>query len=290
MPFPPGGETTANFSDPAFWLAALGIVLLDLVLAGDNALVIALAAREVPSHGRKRVILVGTLLAVILRVLFAFLAVALLRLPALRAVGGLLLFWIAFHFLRHEVERRKKAKLEDSRYSGKKPQDAGLASENSKAEEAAKTYVKSSPSKWTAIGTAAAGIASRTMAQVVRRIAFADTIMSLDNVLAVAAVARSEPILLVIGLALSVPLMIWGSTLIAGLMDRFPILVDAGGAVLLWSATHMILEDPLTGPWFTASWMRWGFVFLVGGGIFFLAYLPKIRERQGLRGRRKPLI
>ncbi|RKQ88410.1 TerC family protein [Brockia lithotrophica] len=250
-----------GFADPAFWAAALGIVLLDLVLAGDNAVVIALAAREVPVHGRKRVIYVGTLLAVILRILFAFLAVALLRLPALRAVGGVLLVWIAYRFLRHEVERRAK------RAGGKHAKAAGeVAPADGRSERAA-------------IGTAAAAIAARTMAQAVRRIAFADTIMSLDNVLAVAAVARSEPILLVVGLALSVPLMIWGSTFIAGLMDRFPVLVDAGGAVLLWSAAHMILEDPLTGPWFTASWVRGGFVLLVLAGTFFFAYLPRIRKK-----------
>ncbi|MBT9253125.1 MAG: YjbE family putative metal transport protein [Brockia lithotrophica] len=258
-------EVVAGFEDPAFWAAALGIVLLDLVLAGDNALVIALAAREVPVHGRRRVIFVGTFLAVILRILFAFLAVLLLRLPALRAVGGILLVWIAYRFLRHEAERRKKAR--------------GKRTGEEHPEGAEENAPVGGQSERAAIGTAAAAIAARTMAQAVRRIALADTIMSLDNVLAVAAVARSEPVLLVFGLALSVPLMIWGSTLIAGLMDRFPVLVDAGGAVLLWSAAHMVLEDPLTGPWFSTSWARWGFVLLVLVGTFLLAYLPRIRER-----------
>ena len=184
------------FSDPAFWLRWLQIVLIDLVLAGDNALVIALAVRSLPAREQLWGRVWGTLGAVILRVLFIVIVTQLLQIPFLRVVGGLLLFWIAFKLVR--------------------PGSHG--DEN----------VRQGASLKEAIGI----------------IILADVVMSLDNVIAIAAAANGELSLVIFGLLLSLPLVVWGSGLLAKLMNRFRWIVWLGGGVLAWVAMKMILDDP----------------------------------------------
>lgn len=170
------------------------ILMINLVLSGDNAMVIALASKNLPAHQRKLAIWWGSAGAVLLRCLLTFVAVLLLEIPYLQAGGGLLLLWIAMKLL-----------LEDG-------------------EEA---HVKESSSLWKAI----------------RTILAADFIMSLDNVLAIAGVAKGDLALIVIGIAISIPLVVWGSGLIVNLLHRFPLLIYIGSYVLAFTAGEMLLRD-----------------------------------------------
>lgn len=176
-----------------------GVVLIDLILAGDNAVVIAMAARRLQGNLRRRAIVLGAGAAVLARLLFAAVVATLVRIPLLQAVGGALLLWIAWKLVQD---------------------DRGGHGE-----------------------VAAAG----SVAEAVRIIVLADVIMSLDNVLALVAVSEGHLPLLALGLALTVPLLIWGSTLISGLMDRWRVLVYAGAGILAWVAFGMILHDRTVG-------------------------------------------
>jgi len=188
--------------DPEFWARWLGIVVIDLTLAGDNALVIALAVRHLPPHQQLLGRLWGTAGAVVLRIAFIAVATLLLRVPFLRLVAGLLLAWIAIKLLRqpmggHGLRAREGASLTDA----------------------------------------------------VWIIVVADAVMSLDNVLAVAAAARGNLLLVVFGIALSLPLVVWGSGLLADLMHRFTWIVWVGGGILGYVAAEMIVEDPTLKRW-----------------------------------------
>lgn len=175
----------------------LSVVLIDLVLSGDNALVIGMACAGLPPHQRRRGILYGSLGAVLLRVTLAAGAAYLLRVPLLQAFGGLLLIWIAYR----------------------------LAAGSAEGEHG----VRQGATLWDAV----------------RTIAVADLVMSLDNVLALGGVSRGNLLLLVFGLGLTIPIIMWGSGLVAGLLSRAPWLTYAGAAVLAWTAGGMIMEDPL---------------------------------------------
>jgi YjbE family integral membrane protein len=178
-------------------LLAIGqIVWIDLLLSGDNAVVIALACRSLPPQQRKIGIILGAATAIALRILFALIISQLLQIEFLKVVGGLLLVWIAVKLARGET-----------------------------AEEHA---VAASDKLWRAVGT----------------IAVADAAMSLDNVIAIAAVSKGDPWLFGFGLALSIPLIMIGSTLIMKMIERFPIIVWAGAALLGWIAGEMIAHDP----------------------------------------------
>jgi YjbE family integral membrane protein len=172
------------------------IVIIDLVLAGDNAIVIGLASRKLPVDQRKKVILWGTAGAIGLRVLATVTIVYLLKIPGLLLVGGLILVWIAYNLLR----------------------------DNDNHDD-----VKAGSSFWSAL----------------RTIILADTIMSLDNVLAVGGAAHGSVVLVVIGLVISVPLVVWGSTLFIKLVDRYPFILYIGSGVLAWTAGGMIAEEPI---------------------------------------------
>lgn len=198
----PGGRRAEREASPlSDWIGPLaGIVLVDLVLAGDNAVVIGMAARRLPDRQRKQAILWGSVAAVALRLLFAAVVTLLLGVPLLRAVGGLLLFWIAW----------------------KLSVDLGGHEEE----------VGSGRSLWEAV----------------QIIIVADAVMSLDNVLALAGVAHGDLGLLAIGLGLTVPLIVWGSSLISLLMNRAPWLLFVGVAVLIWTGAGLVLEDPVLHP------------------------------------------
>jgi YjbE family integral membrane protein len=185
--------------DPQFWARVVGIIVIDLTLAGDNALVIALAVRTLPKRQQFWGRIWGTGGAVGLRLLFIAIATILLRVPFLQLVGGLLLLWIAFKLVR---------------------QQGGT--------EAAEGHVRHGSSLREAIWI----------------IILADAVMSLDNVLAVAAAAHGDMTLVVFGIALSLPIVVWGSGLLAVLMNRFMWIIWLGGGILGYVAGEMILKEP----------------------------------------------
>lgn len=190
------GKGTMGLDLPALWLALLQIIWINVLLSGDNAVVIALACRSLPEKARKWGIILGAGVAVGLRILFTGVVATLLGLPWLKLVGSLALMWIA----------------------------VDLAVPGG---EDAEGHVEASESLWKAVGT----------------VALADIVMSLDNVVAVAAIAKDNWALLTFGLAVSIPLIVAGSTLIMNLLDRFPLLVWAGAALLGWVAGEMLLGD-----------------------------------------------
>ena len=190
----------------ATWLSALlAIVLIDLVLAGDNAIVIALAARQLPAHLQKKAIVWGTIGAIVVRSAMTVGVVWLLRIPGLMLVGGLGLVWIAYKLLA--------------------PPDA-----DDVLHSHATTF-------WGAMKT----------------IVVADALMGVDNVLGVAGAAKGSFDLVVIGLLISVPIVVWGSTLVLRLVERFHIIVYAGAGVLAYTAAHMIVGEPLLDGFYDAN-------------------------------------
>ena len=192
-----------------FLSGLLAIVLLDLVLAGDNAIVIALAARKLPPRIQKKAVLWGTVGAVAVRLLLTGIVVYLLELPGLMLVGGLLLLPIAWKLLKPDDHATH---------------DVGAAG-----------------SFWAAM----------------RTIVVADALMGMDNVLAIAGAAKGHMALVVIGLAISVPLVVWGSSLILRLIERFPVIVYVGAGAIAWTSARMIAHDHWLTPWFDAhAWAR----------------------------------
>jgi len=177
------------------------IMLLNLVLSGDNAVIIAMASRNLPEHQRKAAIWWGAVGAVVLRIVLVFAALLLLRVPYLQAAGAMLLMYIAIKLL----------------------DDDGNAHSD----------VREAKGLWQAVWTIMA----------------ADFIMSLDNVLAIAAIAKGHVVLVMIGVMLSIPLIIWGSSLVVKLLIRFPVLSYAGAAILGYTAGEMLLGDPRLGRW-----------------------------------------
>ena len=182
----------------AFWVGIIKIVWIDMLLSGDNAVVIALAARSLPPEQQRKAILMGAGFAIVLRVVLTFVAAKLMQLPFLELAGGILLLWIGVGLLKGES-----------------------------ADDAADADKKGSGS----------------MAAAVRTIVLADLVMSLDNVIAVAATAGGDFVLLMFGLAVSIPLMIFGSTIMIKLMTRFPWIVPAGAALIGWVAGETIAGD-----------------------------------------------
>ncbi len=184
------------FSTP-WWSALLAIILIDLVLAGDNAIVIALAARNLPPHLQKKAIAWGTVGAIVVRSVMTVGVVWLLKIPGLMLVGGLGLLWIAYKLLADQ---------------GDKEHDGPVAS----------TF-------WGAMKT----------------IVIADALMGVDNVLGVAGAAHGDFGLVVIGLLVSIPIVVFGSTMVLKLVERFPVIINIGAAVLAFTAAKMIVSEPL---------------------------------------------
>lgn len=209
-----------QFMDPGFWIDLGQIILVNLILSGDNAVVIALAARSLPEQKRRQAIVWGSVAAILMRVVLTIVAAELLTLPYLKLVGSVLLFWIALQLLEPESEDDADFKAHDN------------------------------------------------LTAAIRTILIADLVMSLDNVLAVAAAAHGSLILLGAGLAISIPLVIFGSALVLKLMDRFSWFVWVGSALLGYVAGEMLTSDPILAsrpelaentlvhqaiPWFTAA-------------------------------------
>ena len=186
----------------AFWIGLAKIIGVNIVLSGDNAVVIALAARSLPQKQQKQAIIWGSVAAIVMRVLLTFFAVALLALPWLKIVGSLLLFWIGIKLLVPEED------------------DGDIE-------------------------------ASKHLLTAIKTILIADLVMSLDNVIAVAAAAGGSSVLLILGLAISIPLVIFGATLLIKLMERFPVIITVGAGLIGWVAGEMLVADSALEGWLT---------------------------------------
>ena len=184
-----------------FWVAVAEIILINILLSGDNAVVIALACRNLPLKQRRQGIFWGVVGAIVLRIALTFFAMSLLVLPYLKLLGGVLLVWIGIKLIAQEEREEHR--------------------------------VKASKRLLTAIWT----------------IIVADLVMSLDNVMAVAAAAKGHAVLMVFGLAVSIPIVIISSQLIMRSMERYPLVILAGGGLLGYIAGDMAIEDPVVEPW-----------------------------------------
>ena len=209
---------------PEFWIGLMKIIWINIILSGDNAVVIALAARSLPPEQQKKAVFFGSAAAVVLRIFLTVVAVKLLALPYLQVVGGLLLLWIGVQLLSDEEEGEGHSKEHGSLMSA------------------------------------------------VRTILIADLVMSLDNVIAVAAAAKGSTTLLVAGLAISIPLVIFGSTLMIKLMERYPFIVTLGAALIGWvggetMVSDVALKDVLAAnPWLHYAAAAAGAALVVGLG------------------------
>ena len=192
-----------SFADHAFWVALIEIVWINILLSGDNALVIALACRSLPPRQRRWGIVLGTLPAVVLRIIFTIFIAYLLGIEYLKLIGGICRLWIAIKLIL--------------------PEEQG---EDGSEQRSAATL-------WAAV----------------RTIVIADAVMSLDNVIAIAAAAKGSFVLLVLGLVISMPLVIFGSALILKILNRLPVLIWAGGALLGYIAGEVIVTDPAVTSW-----------------------------------------
>jgi YjbE family integral membrane protein len=191
-----------QFLQPAFWVAVGQIIMIDILLGGDNAVVIALACRRLPDSQRLKGVLWGTAGAIVLRVILIFFALVLLAIPYLKLVGAALLVWIGVKLLAPE-------------------------------DEDGHGNIESSDKLWAAVKT----------------VVVADLVMSVDNVIAIAGAAQAaggdhQMPLVIFGLLVSIPIIVWGSQLVIKLMDRFPIIITLGGMLLGWIAGTMAVTDP----------------------------------------------
>lgn len=222
-----------EFMSTPWWSALLAIILIDLVLAGDNAIVIALAARSLPQHLQKKAIIWGTVGAIAVRTLMTVGVVWLLKIPGLMLVGGLGLVYIAYKLLADN-------------------QGDGHGSEH--------------------------GPAATTFWGAMKTIIIADALMGVDNVLGVAGAAHGSMDLVVIGLLISVPIIVFGSTMVLKLVERFPVIIKAGAAVLALTAAKMIVNEPVLGGVFADNQvLRWGLTAVVIVGVLLAGWL---RERR----------
>ncbi|MDR7071254.1 TerC family protein [Fictibacillus barbaricus] len=208
-----------------FWSALLAIVVIDLVLAGDNAIVIGLAARNLPKQNQKKVILWGTVGAIVIRAAATLAVVWLLKIPGLLLAGGLILLYIAYKLMVEEKDHDVEAK--DNIFAA------------------------------------------------IRTIIIADAVMGLDNVLAVAGAAHGDFLLVVIGLLISVPIVVWGSTLFLKLMEKYPFIITIGAGVLAWTASKMIVGEKFMKPYFENDFIKYGFEILMIVVVLGLGMLKK---------------
>ncbi|HSQ80260.1 MAG TPA: TerC family protein [Casimicrobiaceae bacterium] len=201
-----------EIGSPHFWVASLEIIVINILLSGDNAVVIALACRNLPAGQRRWGIFWGAIGAIVLRIILTFFAVSLLKLPWLKIVGGIALVWIGIKLIAQE-------------------------------EEGDGVEVKASDRLLAAVWT----------------VIVADIVMSIDNVLGVAAAAKGSLPLLVFGLVVSIPLIIAGAQLVMKAIERYPVLIVAGGGLLGFIAGELVIDDTSIGPWIDARapWLDW---------------------------------
>jgi YjbE family integral membrane protein len=216
---------------PHFWIAAIEIIIVNILLSGDNAVVIALACRNLPPKQRRWGIFWGAFGAIVLRIVLTIFALSLLKLPWLKIIGGLLLLWIGIQLIAEDGDDGEQIASSD-----------------------------------------------RLLAAV-KTVIVADLVMSLDNVLGVAAAAKGSVVLLVFGLVVSIPLVIVGSQVILKLIERWPVLVIAGGGLLGFIAGEMIVEDTAIVDWIKvhAHWLDWAGPL---AGIVLVVAVAKWQERR----------
>lgn len=221
-----------DFLPAEFFSALFSIIIIDLVLAGDNAIVIGLAARNLPPKNQKAVIAWGTLGAVIIRATATLVVVWLLKIPGLLLAGGLVLIWMAYKLL---VEEKKHE-------------------------------VPSGTTMWAAI----------------RTIIIADAVMGLDNVLAVAGAAHGSFLLVVTGLLVSVPIVVWGSTLVIKVIDKYPVIIYIGSAVIAYTAGKMITDEPFLKTFFEEnSYLKWLLIIGIVIGVLITGKIKKQKKAAG---------
>ena len=223
-----------EFGTPQFWLAGLEIIVINILLSGDNAVVIALACRNLPEKQRRWGIFWGAAGAIVLRIVLTIFAVSLLTLPWLKIIGAVLLLWIGVKLIADESgEGGHEIQATDQLYAA------------------------------------------------VRTVIIADLVMSLDNVIGVAAAAKGSLTLLIFGLVLSIPLVIVGSQLIMKAIERFPILIVAGGGLLGYVAGEMAVTDTAIADWINANahWLHWGLP--VAGIVLVVGVARLLQARAG---------
>ena len=225
-----------EFLTAHFWIAVGQIIMIDILLGGDNAVVIALACRGLPPQQRMKGILWGTVGAIILRVILIAFALALLQIPYLKLVGGLLLIWIGVKLIAPEDE---------DGHDG----------------------IQGSDKLWAAVKT----------------VIVADLVMSIDNVIGIAGAAQNAGeqhalVLVIFGLLVSIPIIVWGSQLVLKLMDRFPFIITLGGMLLGWIAGTMAHTDPALGAWMPQDDV-WHYALGVAGALLVLA-IGKLMQRR----------
>jgi YjbE family integral membrane protein len=218
-------------TQPQFWISVVQIIWINVLLSGDNAIVIALACRNLPQKQRLAGMILGTGVALILRLVFATIVSTLMLLPYVKIVGGAALLWIAVKLLL-----------------------PGEASGNGNS---------SSNSLWRAV----------------KLIAVADVVMSLDNIIAVAAASRGSYALLMFGLAVSIPLIMAGAAIVIALLERFPVIVWAGAALLGWIAGEIIAGDPLFTQHFDAATAHTVKLAAATGGAALVLFIGMVRRR-----------
>lgn len=226
-----------------FLIALLSIIWINIMLSGDNAVAIALACRPLPPAQRRWGISLGSLGAIVLRIIFATCVVYLLKIPYLKIIGGSLLLWIAIKLIIPEADVEHGD-----------------------------------------------GKSSTTLFAAIRTVVIADAVMSLDNVIAIAAAARDSLLLLVIGLVISMPLIIFGSALVLKVLERFPLLVLAGGALLGWIAGEVVVTDPVLVDWVEreAHYLHDWYIARIAGAVLVVvvglavARVVEARRRQKL--------
>lgn len=233
-----------SFNDPQFWVALMQIIGVNIVLSGDNAVVIALAARSLPPKQQKQAVLWGSGAAVVMRILLTIVAVQLLSLPYLKLVGAALLLWIGVQLLLPEDEEGGGAGASDN----------------------------------------------TGMIAAIRTILIADLVMSVDNVIAVAAAAKGSMTLLVVGLLISIPLVIFGSTLLMKFMERWPIIITIGGGLLGWVAGEMAVTDPAVAAWVDANahWLH--YAMPIGGAVAVVAIGKWLASRAAKEEDTRPVV
>ncbi|MEM7504768.1 MAG: TerC family protein [Pseudomonadota bacterium] len=232
--------------DSQFWIGLLQIIWIDLLLSGDNAVVIALACRRLPERQRRWGIILGSGAAIALRVIFAIFIVFLLGIPYLKIIGAILLLWIAVKLVLPE-------------------------------EEESHENIEEANNLWAAV----------------RTIVIADAVMSLDNVIGIAAAAKGDEVLIVLGLLISIPLIVFGSTLLLTLLDKYPQIAYIGGALLGYIAGDIVLTDPALVPFLApfigdGGSMLWLKVAVPVAGAVFVIVLGSILKRRML-SRQEPV-
>jgi len=220
-----------DLMSPAFWESLATIIFIDLILAGDNAIVIGMAAGKLPESQQKKAILWGTFGAVAIRIVATVFFVWLMRIPGLQLAGGLLLTWIAYKLLVNE-EDHKEIEAKDSLFAA------------------------------------------------IRTIVVADAAMGFDNMIAVAGAAHGNPLLVAIGLIVSVPIVVWGSTLFISLTNKFPQILYLGSGVLAYTAAKMITHDGLVGHWFASPYVYWAFVAALTTAVLVAGKVKNVKKAE----------